>query len=87
MKKATTPRKARREVLSLQEWRRRHLPGTPHKVLWNSAVTEYVDAELLNGTPYNAVVEQCRVRFGRAVAPSKSALGRYWNDVLSRRAR
>lgn len=66
-----------RTPLALEEWRRRHRPGVPHKVLCDPAVRAFVDERLLTNT-FAEIAAQCRATFGQDRAPSKSAINRYW---------
>jgi len=64
-------------LISGAEWRERHLPGHPLKIMCDSEVQQFVDAALKT-MGFKAVAAACRERFGRERAPSKSAVGRYW---------
>lgn len=67
--------------VTLGEWRREHLPGTPHKALWDAEVNAFVNSRL-QVESFTAVAQECLERFGPLRAPSKSALHRYWDKYI-----
>jgi hypothetical protein len=66
------------KLLTSGEYRRRHLPGHPYKVAADAEVRAIADAALEAGTSYSETAALLLTRFGRARAPSRSALARYW---------
>lgn len=67
----------RRAPLTLEQWRREHLTGLPHKALRDPDVRAFVD-ERLGSSTFVALEAACRALFGQERAPSKSALQRYY---------
>lgn len=67
-------------------WRRQHRRGTPSKIRRDSEVRAFVEARLQQ-TSFQALAEECRERFGRERAPSKSAIHRYWQTTAAYRHR
>jgi hypothetical protein len=64
-------------LISGAEWRARHLPGHPFKVMCDPEVQQFV-AAALKTMGFKAIAAACSERFGPERAPSKSAIQRYW---------
>lgn len=62
----------------LDEWRRRHLKGYPHKILQDVEIEAFVNSVLLTMT-FGGIARACVEKFGAARAPSPSSVHRYWS--------
>jgi hypothetical protein len=65
-----------------------HLSGVVPKVS-DPEVRRFVDQALAAGKSYQEIASACLRNFGKARAPGKSAIGRYWQTLkeLNRRNR
>jgi hypothetical protein len=78
----------RRFRFSAAQRRRMHLSGGAPKVS-DPEVRRFVDRALALGMSYQEIALACLHNFGKARAPGKSAIGRYWQTLkeLKRRQR
>ncbi len=72
----------KRELLTAAEWRARHLPGQPSRIVGDPEVRAFIDARLSTMT-FVELAEAARVEFGLPRAPSKSAIARYWHRLAA----
>lgn len=79
------PRKLK-PVASLAEWKGLHRPGNPPKILCDQELREFFDDALTRMT-FKEATAACVARFGKARAPSLSAVHRYWQAVKKTRAK
>lgn len=72
---------AKRQRLSADaaEWRGRHLPGQPGKIMADPELRRFVE-RLLPRHTFAEIVARCRERFGAERAPSRSGLSRFWRQ-------
>lgn len=69
-----------REPLTPEEWRARHLRGSPPRILADPELRTFIDARLPAMT-FDQLAAVVRTAFGPARAPSRSAIHRYWKTV------
>lgn len=72
------------QLLTLAEWRRRHLPGVPSKISSDAEVRQFVTSAFDTMT-FDAIADACRKKFGPKRAPGKSAVHRYWQKSYAAR--
>lgn len=78
LRRSPPPVRPSSKLLSLGEYRRRHLPGRPYKVSGDPAVRAMADAALEEGRTFTETAALLLARFGPKRAPSRSAVARYW---------
>ena len=71
------PSKNKRPPKTPAEWRAMHLRGYPGKIIADPELRAFVDRHLEKFT-FVALAAMCSEAFGAERAPSKSAIGRYW---------
>lgn len=73
-------------VSSLAEWKGLHRPGNPPKILCDQELREFLDDALTRLT-FKEAAAACVERFGKARAPSLSAVHRYWHATKKAQAK